>query len=121
MIGLPGVRRIATTMAATAGAAVLVCCAQSSSAQESLVAPPSAADRSEEHTSELQSPYDLVCRLLLEKKKPHHSILKFAFCRYPVRAHADHIAITAAHHHHRYVKEVHERLRAPPTRVIVGL
>src|SRR5207248_8420397 len=28
-----------------------------------------AAQRSEEHTSELQSPYDLVCRLLLEKKK----------------------------------------------------
>src|SRR5207248_10799113 len=27
------------------------------------------AHRSEEHTSELQSPYDLVCRLLLEKKK----------------------------------------------------
>ena len=26
-------------------------------------------NRSEEHTSELQSPYDLVCRLLLEKKK----------------------------------------------------
>src|SRR5207248_10698741 len=25
--------------------------------------------RSEEHTSELQSPYDIVCRLLLEKKK----------------------------------------------------
>ena len=25
--------------------------------------------RSEEHTSELQSHYDLVCRLLLEKKK----------------------------------------------------
>src|SRR5207248_10046780 len=25
--------------------------------------------RSEEHTFELQSPYDLVCRLLLEKKK----------------------------------------------------
>src|SRR5207248_11195543 len=29
----------------------------------------SARRRSEEHTSELQSPYDLVCRLLLEKKK----------------------------------------------------
>src|SRR5207248_11663085 len=29
--------------------------------------------RSEEHTSELQSPYDLVCRLLLEKKKQHAS------------------------------------------------
>src|SRR5699024_12421539 len=26
-------------------------------------------DRSEEHTSELQSRFDLVCRLLLEKKK----------------------------------------------------
>src|SRR5437667_605710 len=39
--------------------------------------------RSEEHTSELQSHHDLVCRLLLEKKKnnpktqnaqPHHTI-----------------------------------------------
>src|SRR5256885_7940216 len=31
--------------------------------------------RSEEHTSELQSPCNLVCRLLLEKKKtpPEHS------------------------------------------------
>src|SRR5438105_9808438 len=28
-----------------------------------------AAERSEEHTSELQSRVDLVCRLLLEKKK----------------------------------------------------
>src|SRR5690348_17400453 len=28
-------------------------------------------DRSEEHTSELQSPVHLVCRLLLEKKKKH--------------------------------------------------
>src|SRR5437667_9338563 len=28
-----------------------------------------ATDRSEEHTSELQSHHDLVCRLLLEKKK----------------------------------------------------
>src|SRR5699024_12230168 len=29
----------------------------------------SKAERSEEHTSELQSRFDLVCRLLLEKKK----------------------------------------------------
>src|SRR3989454_7280491 len=45
------------------------------------IAPPStshsmtAADhhgRSEEHTSELQSPCNLVCRLLLEKKKTKH-------------------------------------------------
>src|SRR5256885_12367391 len=28
-------------------------------------------ERSEEHTSELQSPCNLVCRLLLEKKKNH--------------------------------------------------
>src|SRR5258708_10562790 len=28
-------------------------------------------ERSEEHTSELQSPDHLVCRLLLEKKKSH--------------------------------------------------
>src|SRR5438067_8141657 len=28
--------------------------------------------RSEEHTSELQSRFDLVCRLLLEKKKKKH-------------------------------------------------
>src|SRR5699024_11654638 len=31
--------------------------------------------RSEEHTSELQSRFDLVCRLLLEKKKANKSIL----------------------------------------------
>src|SRR2546429_3991643 len=30
------------------------------------------ADRSEEHTSELQSRLHLVCRLLLEKKKKKH-------------------------------------------------
>src|SRR5258708_28991450 len=34
---------------------------------------PSATPRSEEHTSELQSPDHLVCRLLLEKKKQQHS------------------------------------------------
>src|SRR3989440_926326 len=31
------------------------------------------SDRSEEHTSELQSRSDLVCRLLLEKKKKQNS------------------------------------------------
>src|SRR5207248_3661129 len=34
----------------------------------SLLLSPRCLPRSEEHTSELQSPYDLVCRLLLEKK-----------------------------------------------------
>src|SRR2546426_8649040 len=32
-----------------------------------------AGARSEEHTSELQSPCNLVCRLLLEKKKKIHT------------------------------------------------
>src|SRR5256886_7592573 len=32
--------------------------------------PPGSTARSEEHTSELQSQSNLVCRLLLEKKKP---------------------------------------------------
>src|SRR5256885_9571279 len=32
--------------------------------------------RSEEHTSELQSPCNLVCRLLLEKKKTHRRTLR---------------------------------------------
>src|SRR5207248_9945516 len=34
-----------------------------------------ADNRSEEHTSELQSPYDLVCRLLLEKKKTKEKVM----------------------------------------------
>src|ERR1039457_4926225 len=46
------------------------------------------ADRSEEHTSELQSPCNLVCRLLLEKKKnkkTYNKLQKTIFmrtCRY---------------------------------------
>src|SRR5438552_13610116 len=39
------------------------------SSRESLPASPARRPRSEEHTSELQSPDHLVCRLLLEKKK----------------------------------------------------
>src|SRR3712207_8720098 len=43
-----------------------------------LVRQRAAADvRSEEHTSELQSRQYLVCRLLLEKKKPHLDPLAF--------------------------------------------
>src|SRR4051794_41471637 len=33
-------------------------------------------DRSEEHTSELQSPVHLVCRLLLEKKKNNKKLVQ---------------------------------------------
>src|SRR2546421_9513710 len=42
----------------------LVCCWKSTEAKS-----PDELKRSEEHTSELQSRSDLVCRLLLEKKK----------------------------------------------------
>src|SRR5690348_17865120 len=41
--------------------------------------------RSEEHTSELQSPVHLVCRLLLEKKKTHNTRLEDALGRIAVR------------------------------------
>src|SRR2546426_4936447 len=39
--------------------------------------------RSEEHTSELQSPCNLVCRLLLEKKKKDTCCVTF-FCKIQV-------------------------------------
>src|SRR5437667_8127119 len=39
----------------------------------SAVGTPPGDGRSEEHTSELQSHHDLVCRLLLEKKKNKHT------------------------------------------------
>src|SRR5258708_14168527 len=42
------------------------------------------AGRSEEHTSELQSPDHLVCRLLLEKKKKNTNTLQI-LCIVPLR------------------------------------
>src|SRR5947208_12119493 len=39
--------------------------------------------RSEEHTSELQSPDHLVCRLLLEKKKPKRPARQVSVIRRP--------------------------------------
>src|SRR2546430_11257550 len=41
---------------------------------EALVAAQQLRERSEEHTSELQSQSNLVCRLLLEKKKKNRTI-----------------------------------------------
>src|SRR5256885_12320843 len=43
-------------------------------AQREIVPPVATGVRSEEHTSELQSPCNLVCRLLLEKKNNDHSM-----------------------------------------------
>src|SRR2546427_8989495 len=42
--------------------------------------------RSEEHTSELQSQSNLVCRLLLEKKKQSHSLV-IAYITHPTICH----------------------------------
>src|SRR5215468_1549500 len=46
--------------------------------------------RSEEHTSELQSHHDLVCRLLLEKKKKNVNISSagYVICYRPCQARA---------------------------------
>src|SRR6266581_8111527 len=51
-----------TTLFRSARPATPACCARRSLS-------PRGYGRSEEHTSELQSPVHLVCRLLLEKKK----------------------------------------------------
>src|SRR5437764_11801739 len=52
--------------------------------------------RSEEHTSELQSPMYLVCRLLLEKKKQLSQTYPLSVERRPV-----HTATPSPHHHPR--------------------
>src|SRR5260221_6226807 len=65
---------------------------------------PSSAWRSEEHTSELQSHSDLVCRLLLEKKKkmptstPHMGVLG---------VHKAEATFHPDHQHHYIVQRYH--------------
>src|SRR5256885_3350643 len=51
-------------------------------------------DRSEEHTSELQSPCNLVCRLLLEKKKIPRSVCQAE--RWEITVHGSHGACAAS-------------------------
>src|SRR2546427_2636892 len=48
--------------------------------------------RSEEHTSELQSQSNLVCRLLLEKKKKQFSAIR---SDHVIRRHRSHVNISA--------------------------
>src|SRR5256885_9247279 len=48
---------------------------------ERTIAAVRAMGRSEEHTSELQSPCNLVCRLLLEKKKKNNKVLSVIHLR----------------------------------------
>src|SRR5690348_17765210 len=50
------------------------------------MAPAAALARSEEHTSELQSPVHLVCRLLLEKKKKHKTLYHLEYLIHPQHA-----------------------------------
>src|SRR5438132_6584813 len=61
-----------------------------------------ASSRSEEHTSELQSHSDLVCRLLLEKKKKKQKMSKK-----PVKVHHQPYCVhaQAASVYHAYVYE----------------
>src|SRR5690348_18172246 len=64
-VHLPGVRRSAQHEDVRAGAEDALLQARDD-------------DRSEEHTSELQSPVHLVCRLLLEKKKEEKKLTEFS-------------------------------------------
>src|SRR5688572_31589064 len=54
--------------------------------------------RSEEHTSELQSQSNLVCRLLLEKKKKHNHDA------------ADHVSVADQVFRHRVIDDVRAKL-----------
>ena len=56
--------------------------------------------RSEEHTSELQSHSDLVCRLLLEKKHCHEDVVEAL--RHPLQHGLAHGAYTEAEVHITY-------------------
>src|SRR5437868_11781746 len=60
----------------------VVCCRARVSAVGEDGLHPRQIHRSEEHTSELQSRFDLVCRLLLEKKKKkiHTTTLQPSYC-----------------------------------------
>src|SRR2546421_5511181 len=66
--------------------------------------------RSEEHTSELQSRSDLVCRLLLEKKKKHNTTN-------PRTSHPDH---PLSHRPSRLRRPVVRILTTPPRRTRGG-
>src|ERR1017187_10684399 len=65
-----------------AGRCEWVCVAEVSANTKNAVCSPRVwsrrSTRSEEHTSELQSPMYLVCRLLLEKKKPSDKLIREA-------------------------------------------
>src|SRR5256885_9786171 len=55
-------------------------------------------DRSEEHTSELQSPCNLVCRLLLEKKKKRAYIYSYKHANTGAQSSSTHVPAYHAQH-----------------------
>src|SRR2546430_9011202 len=55
--------------------------------------------RSEEHTSELQSQSNLVCRLLLEKKKKNKNLRSLLYTHY-----IQHYHICIPLYHYRYIR-----------------
>src|SRR2546429_540825 len=80
-------------------------------------APDFALNRSEEHTSELQSRLHLVCRLLLEKKKRHRLDSTFQFPSHtPYVASSRDALHTAAPAHHDDVYALY----APPYIITTG-
>src|SRR5438034_3276150 len=71
-VHVPEPKRIGCTLISRSGAKTNSAFRSSMCLSMPLVSCPSGqVTRSEEHTSELQSHSDLVCRLLLEKKKQH--------------------------------------------------
>src|SRR2546430_3978556 len=60
----------------------------------------SAANRSEEHTSELQSQSNLVCRLLLEKKKKNRNISHMTEIKYMTYRARPHYYVRTLHTSH---------------------
>src|SRR5437016_9255119 len=62
--------------------------------------------RSEEHTSELQSLTNLVCRLLLEKKKINTETMLIADRSYRIRIHPKDAAVVS-----KTVKTINEKLK----------
>src|SRR2546430_12633010 len=85
-ISRPGSLAVAAKISISSG-----CCAATArgSRRSRICWGDTAAARSEEHTSELQSQSNLVCRLLLEKKKQlvtvHTHMLSISLDRYRVR------------------------------------
>src|SRR5437867_5919870 len=79
--------------------------------------------RSEEHTSELQSPYDLVCRLLLEKKKKNKTEPRTEHKKHSLHSnhHQNNSSTYFIHHILTLPQHPSRRLSLPPTSSVCRL